>query len=88
MPLQNSGNAQLKSVSEMLMRKMRKGENIVMRKIKKLVATLLATTMVMAMGVTAFAADTLADGTYSANQNLYKILIARLHQWVMPLLMI
>ena len=43
-----------------------------MRKIKKLVATLLATTMVMAMGVTAFAADTLADGTYSANQNLYK----------------
>ena len=28
-----------------------------MRKIKKLVATLLAATMVMAMGVTAFAAD-------------------------------
>lgn len=33
-----------------------------MRKIKKLVATLLAATMVMAMGVTAFAADSLADG--------------------------
>lgn len=32
-----------------------------MRKIKKLVATLLAATMVMAMGVTAFAADSLAD---------------------------
>lgn len=30
-----------------------------MRKIKKLVATLLAATMVMAMGVTAFAADSL-----------------------------
>ena len=38
-----------------------------MRKIKKLVATLLAATMVLAMGVTAFAA-----GTYTANQNLYK----------------
>ena len=43
-----------------------------MRKIKKLVATLLAATMVMAMGVTAFAAETLANGTYTANQNLYK----------------
>ena len=43
-----------------------------MRKIKKLVATLLAATMVMAMGVTAFAADSLADGKYTAKQNLYK----------------
>lgn len=45
-----------------------------MRKIKKLVATLLAATMMMAMGVTAFAADgaTLANGSYTANQNLYK----------------
>lgn len=43
-----------------------------MRKIKKLVATLLAATMVMAMGVTAFAAETLTNGTYTANQNLYK----------------
>lgn len=42
-----------------------------MRKIKKLVATLLAATMVMAMGVTAFAADSLADGKYTAKQNLY-----------------
>lgn len=39
-----------------------------MRKIKKLVATLLAATMVMAMGVTAFAADSLADGKYTAKQ--------------------
>lgn len=38
-----------------------------MRKIKKLVATLLAATMVMAMGVTAFAADSLADGKYTAS---------------------
>lgn len=38
----------------------------------KLVATLLAATMVMAMGVTAFAADSLADGKYTAKQNLYK----------------
>ena len=38
-----------------------------MRKIKKLVATLLAATMVMAIGVTAFAADSLADGKYTAN---------------------
>ena len=40
-----------------------------MRKIKKLVATLLAATMMMAMGVTAFAADgaTLANGSYTAN---------------------
>lgn len=47
-----------------------------MRKIKKLVATLLAATMVLAMGVTAFAAENdstaLAAGTYTANQNLYK----------------
>ncbi len=43
-----------------------------MRKIKKLVATLLAATMVMAMGVTAFAADSLAAGKYTAKQNLYK----------------
>ncbi len=43
-----------------------------MRKIKKLVAALLAATMVMAMGVTAFAAENLASGTYTANQNLYK----------------
>ena len=43
-----------------------------MRKIKKLVATLLAATMVLAMGVTAFAAENLANGTYTANQNLYK----------------
>lgn len=43
-----------------------------MRKIKKLVATLLAATMVLAMGVTAFAADSLADGKYTAKQNLYK----------------
>lgn len=41
-----------------------------MRKIKKLVATLLAATMVMAMGVTAFAADSLADGKYTAKQKL------------------
>lgn len=41
-----------------------------MRKIKKLVATLLAATMVMAMGVTAFAADSLADGKYTAKQNV------------------
>ena len=43
-----------------------------MRKIKKLVATLIAATMVMAMGVPAFAADSLADGKYTAKQNLYK----------------
>ncbi len=47
-----------------------------MRKIKKLVATLLAATMLLAMGVTAFAAENdstaLAAGTYTANQNLYK----------------
>ena len=47
-----------------------------MRKIKKLVATLLAATMVMAMGITAFAAEndsqTLAAGTYTANVTLYK----------------
>ena len=47
-----------------------------MRKIKKLVATLLAATMVLAMGVTAFAAENdstaLAAGTYTANQKLYK----------------
>lgn len=47
-----------------------------MRKVKKLVATLLAATMVLAMGVTAFAAENdstaLAAGTYTANQNLYK----------------
>ena len=39
-----------------------------MRKIKKLVATLLAATMVMAMGVTAFAAGT----TYNVSTTLYK----------------
>ncbi len=43
-----------------------------MRKIKKLVATLLAATMVMAMGVTAFAADSLADGKYTAKQKISK----------------
>ena len=47
-----------------------------MRKIKKLVATLLAATMLMAMGITAFAAEndsqTLAAGTYTANVTLYK----------------
>ena len=47
-----------------------------MRKIKKLVATLLAATMVMAMGIAAFAAEnnsqTLAAGTYTANVTLYK----------------
>ena len=39
-----------------------------MRKIKKLVATLLAATMVLAMGVTAFAAGT----TYNVSTTLYK----------------
>lgn len=47
-----------------------------MRKIKKLVATLLAATMVLAMGVTAFAAEndseTLAAGTYTVKATLYK----------------
>ena len=52
-----------------------------MRKIKKLVATLLAATMVLAMGVTAFAAENdstaLAAGTYTANLNLQR---CRVHQ--------
>lgn len=39
---------------------------------KKLITTLLATMMVLAMGVTAFAADSLTDGEYTAKQNLYK----------------
>lgn len=39
---------------------------------KKLITTLLATMMVLAMGVTAFAADSLIDGEYTAKQNLYK----------------
>ena len=45
-----------------------------MRKIKKLVATLLAATMVMAMGVTAFAADNTKTvaAEYEANVTLYK----------------
>ena len=61
-----------------------------MRKIKKLVATLLAATMVLAMGVTAFAAENdstaLAAGTYTANQNLYKDAECT-NQWVMQQLM-
>ena len=45
-----------------------------MRKIKKLVATLLAATMVMVMGVTAFAADNTKTvaAEYEANVTLYK----------------
>jgi len=58
-----------------------------MRKIKKLVATLLAATMVLAMGVTAFAAENdstaLAAGTYTAT----KMQSAPIHQWVMQQLM-
>jgi hypothetical protein len=47
---------------------------MVMRKIKKLVATLLAATMVMVMGVTAFAADNTKTvaAEYEANVTLYK----------------
>ena len=62
-----------------------------MRKIKKLVATLLAATMVLAMGVTAFAAENdstaLAAGTYTANQIFTKMQSAPIHQWVMQQLM-
>ena len=48
-----------------------------MRKIKKLVAVLLAATMMLAMGVTAFAADGTSDtktvsAKYEANVTLYK----------------
>lgn len=42
-------------------------------RLKKAVAAVVATTVVMAMGaVTAFAAEPLSDGEYTANQNLYK----------------
>lgn len=43
-----------------------------MRKLKKIIATVLAATMMMAMGVTAFAATPTGDGSYTANQSLYK----------------
>lgn len=48
-----------------------------MRKLKKIIATVLAATMMMAMGVTAFAADGTSEGktiaaTYEANVTLYK----------------
>lgn len=47
-----------------------------MRKIKKLVATLLAATMVMVMGVTAFAADNTKTvaAEYEANVTLWVII--------------
>lgn len=43
--------------------------------LKKLTATILTAAMIMVMGVTVFAAgnlEKLANGTYTANQNLYK----------------
>ena len=43
-----------------------------MNKFKKIVAFLMAATMIMAMSITSFAATPLADGVYTANQNLYK----------------
>ena len=43
-----------------------------MRKLKKIIATVLAATMMMAMGVTAFAAEQIEDGDYSASVTLYK----------------
>lgn len=43
-----------------------------MRKLKKIIATVLAATMMMAMGVTAFAAEPIEEGVYSASVTLYK----------------
>ena len=48
-----------------------------MRKLKKIIATVLAATMMMAMGVTVFAADGTSEGktvaaSYDANVTLYK----------------
>lgn len=43
-----------------------------MRKLKKIIATVLAATMMMAMGVTAFAAEPIEEGEYSASVTLYK----------------
>lgn len=52
-----------------------KGRKLMKKFFKKLTAAVAAATMVMAMGVTVFAAgdsEALANGKYTANQNLYK----------------